>query len=171
MSPLEANLRATLSMVNEWLRYAETKNGALIAANGALIFGVTQLQTDAHPWALIRVSSAVLLTASLLIALLSLMPWLARTGLFPTRPSSAEDNLIFFGDASRYDAETYLHHLLITVPAFAAGDQVARWLADQIVVNSRIASRKFFMFNIALYLAAAGIVGIGSMVAAGLQTK
>jgi Family of unknown function (DUF5706) len=171
MSPLEENLRATLSMVNEWLRYAEAKNAVLIGAHGALIFGLTQLEIQGESWASVRNASAGLMAASLLIAAVSLTPWLARPGLFPTRAGSSEDNLIFFGDAAHHDADTYLNYLSAAQPGLANGDKVAHWLAEQIVINSRIASRKFRLFNLALYAVALGIAGIGSMVAAGFHTK
>jgi hypothetical protein len=172
MSPLEENLRATLTMVNEWLRYAEAKNAILIAANGALIFGLTQLDVNDGSWATtVRTASAALLAVSLLIAVFSLTPWLSRAGLFPTRAGSSDDNLLFFGDAAHHDADTYLHYLSASRTAFVSGDKVTHWLAEQIVINARIASRKFKLFNWALYAAAPGIAGIGSVVAAGFHGK
>ena len=64
------------SNVNEWLKFAETKNGALIAFNSACIFGVLTIanEGDIKPpnWYVITVVTFVLI--STLISFSSLFP-------------------------------------------------------------------------------------------------
>ena len=40
---MEDRLRYILSVVNEWLKFAEAKNGALLAVDVAIVFGILQL--------------------------------------------------------------------------------------------------------------------------------
>jgi len=72
---LEERLRYILSTVNEWLKFAEAKNGALLAVDAAIIFGIFKLTSDsAWPHAIFSYLTISLVIASAVSCLISYIP-------------------------------------------------------------------------------------------------
>jgi hypothetical protein len=160
---METRLRAVLGFVDGHVRFAETKNAALLSANAATLFAVLQainrtppMGVWLHRYLLVLATASML---SLIVVLLSFLPvtqipWLSRP---PKR--RPEPNLLFFGDIQRLDGSAYLTDLIL-----ATENGQVRWTpfhrmhADQLVVNARIASRKFTYFKVGIWFTMAGVL-------------
>lgn len=150
-----------MAQVNEWLKFAEAKNGALVVLNSAVVALSIPPAIASHPWTdlaqLWLWTSWLLLAAGLLIALLSFLPATQIPFLDPAQPTSPNDNLIFFGHARNYDVEEYLHALRERTGA-PHDSGWERDVAGQIITNAKIASWKYSCFKGALWCTIAAIV-------------
>lgn len=159
---MEENLRTIFANVNEWLKFAEAKNAALVAANGAALFGALGLLTGDKPLAswlhLYLIELAVCLLAGLVIAFISFLPEIQIPQARARTPRPGE-NLLFYGDIALHSPDTYLNALR-SLYGFQNDPAVPieSHYAEQIVVNSRIAVRKYRRFNNALWMTLAGLV-------------
>lgn len=131
-----------LSLVNEWIRHAEAKTGATLAATGVvggLLYSLVKNQN--HPSLAISVLAsacgACVLAAGVFCAL-ALVPRMRVRG-------QAEDpsNLLFYAHiakAFRGDAPSYVEVLktLTTSPT-----ELTEHIANQIHANATVAHRKF----------------------------
>jgi hypothetical protein len=154
-------LRDILSDVNSWLHFAEAKNAAVVGANFAiavaLIAAMTTIDDGDPKWMACLVSAAGTLVVagvwslSSFLAMLKLEPPTAQIGSWP-------GNAFFFGDLAKVDADTFLQILRNRLGAAGNFTQVEQNLANQITVNSRIASQKFVRFNTALRITICGLL-------------
>jgi hypothetical protein len=159
---MEEKLRYILALASEHLKFAETKNAAILAANAAVVLGVLQILSGSAGTGILRIYLAavgVCSTIAALIALISFLPqthipWLARR-----ESPTSRDSLVFFGDIQKYSPNAYLEALR-TAAGGVAGDAppLELMLAEQIVVNSRIASRKFTYFRYAIWVMLSGVL-------------
>jgi hypothetical protein len=159
---MEERLRNILSSVSEHLKFAETKNATLFAANAATIFGCLQILAGLKDKEWISRYFIVLVafsTFSALIILISFLPQTKIPWLFRGRPVRSKDSLLFFGDIQRYDPRSYLLALYesceIVDPKPA---RIELMYAEQIIVNAKIASRKYTYFRYAIWITLAGIL-------------
>lgn len=163
LGTIEDRLRDILAGVNDWLKFAEAKNGALLAANLAAIFGITS--KDFQDCYLGRLCSAysiipiTLLVLSVLICLISFAPKVAIPSARHGGKPRDGANLIFYGDLARFEPLPYLEAL-----AKASGQETAAFgglavaYATQAIINSRIALKKYRCFNWALWFTIAAIL-------------
>lgn len=159
----EERLQWVLAQVNDWLKFAEAKNGGVVLLNGAAVFGTLQVATSLESlplWAEWYFTGlCAQLTAGALVALFSFLPRTEIPLLNPIGVPEPGDNLIFFGHARKYSPAAYLQAALARCPGGDKGDP--RWLNDlaaQIVINSRIAVWKYSCFKLALWLTIAAVV-------------
>lgn len=137
--------------VNAQLQFAETKNGALVTVNLALVVAIGTMlagddvaASDVRTWLFV---TAVGLAGAALVSLLSFLPHLGgdtQVGTSGNTPS----NLIYFADL----ADAGLPEFIAAVQQAAGQLEVTRLHTDlghQIIVNSGIARRKFAAFRIA----------------------
>jgi len=161
---LETKLFALLGMVNDWLKFAETKNGVVLTASGgalALLLnrvdGASSIST--MTWVLGGTGGSCLLL-SLLSGLLSFFPRTTAPRL-PKRSAGAAadvDNLYYFGHLARYDAPLLAREInrrYLNAPDDAIGE-AALALATQVVINARITLWKLNLFSFAVALFGAG---------------
>ncbi|BFM20060.1 Pycsar system effector family protein [Gilvimarinus japonicus] len=141
-----------LSKTNDWIKFAEAKNGAIIAVVCSFMFGANRilLNLDDVPGYLILYLYVFFVFSflSLVIALSSFIPRLRKPFWLKTEEKSDNDNPFYFFDACKYDAYSYLKLLGITL----SNNKVAEKMADQIIVNSRITSLKFSLFTSSAWL-------------------
>ena len=159
---MEERLRNTLSTVNEWVRFAEGKNAALLVADGAAVFGIFQVHAgrDLH-WAidLYSVVAITLLVASAAICLVSFVPELRISWSSSPKQTSPKDNLLFYGHIANYSPREYLESLCRqSNTSVESLGQIQEYYAEQIVVNSRIARAKYRCFNSAVFLTLSAIL-------------
>lgn len=158
----ESRLMPVLGLVNDWLKYAEIKNGALLTINGALIVGVHQMlnwhENRPEVVNLLAWLATAFLAASMLLGLAS---FYARTKTFgfdiPKVTDNGQTNALYYGhlaDMTRVDVLARL------VDGYDPShcDKYLEDLTDQIIINSKIARRKFVLFNCALMLTIAAAV-------------
>src|SRR5689334_3447658 len=108
---MEDRLKYVAGLVNDWLRYAETKNAGLLVASGTLL----KLITDHFPP---RTAGPVIyygallgcgcITLSGIICLLSFLPALRFEWLVSKRARSAKHNLFYFRHIAMFSAFEYL---------------------------------------------------------------
>jgi hypothetical protein len=144
-----------LSDTNDWLKFAEAKNGAVLAINCAIAFGLIRLLQGAQNLndGLFYYSIFVMtqLFGSLTLSLISLLPrtnppWWVK---FPEKNDI--ENPLFFGSACKYSPKDYLN-LIREVTGNSEHEKIHEHLSQQIVINSKIAFIKYSQFNKSAWL-------------------
>lgn len=142
-------LEMNLSRAMDWLKFAETKNAALLGFCSALVATSSSRLSD---WTNYRATLLLVMFGGIvggIIAIGSFLPIRNREFSRSLRPKESA-NLIFFGDAAQFDAESYLERARVRY-GIAETTAYQKDIADQIVIVSSIALRKFQMFDWAAY--------------------
>lgn len=172
---MEEKLNSIFINTNDWLKFAEAKNGIIITLNGAGIFGLINLIGD-EPVGLIQYKLLIILLlfsmiVSLIIALLSFFPNLKISHLY-SKKISVNDNLVYYGHICKYPTEKYVIALYSNFEnrniSYAECPKYEKQLAEQIVINSRIAMKKYYLFDLSVGILVISIVfvTIGSIIIA-----
>lgn len=163
-------LKSNLAVVNEWLRFGEAKNAALIAFNGALSLGLFDKVLDQasmniylnwYIWCIICFS-----LSSLIIGIISFLPATRIKFHLSSQQTSKVDNLLFFGHISKYESQEYLK-----VFAKKIGNnsyQINEFdsdISNQLITNSKIALKKFNFFKVSVWVCLIGLLTpVGALV-------
>ncbi|MEW5926958.1 MAG: Pycsar system effector family protein [Gemmatimonadota bacterium] len=150
--------------VNEWLKFAEAKLAALVAANGAAVFGALQILTNSEKFnSVARLYLQSFLCCSsiaIVVGIVAILPKTSLPWVRSTKPIQSTDNLLFFGHIAKYNPEEYLDSLYA-----ATGDserqewsRTARNYAQQIIINSHIASTKYALFRWSAWFTLAAVL-------------
>lgn len=152
---MEDKLKDIFSNTNDWLKFAETKTATLLAGNGVIIFGLFRIFKDTDTIHDIFISTVIiLLSLSIFINLLSLIPSLKMPFILYTKDKSENDNLLYFGDIIKYSTTEYLTKIKNGTKEFTDFEQ---YYAGQIIINSVIALKKFRLFLISIYLTSSAV--------------
>jgi hypothetical protein len=163
---IEQRLIAILAMVNDWLKFAETKNGAVVglaSAGVAVLASLVNGQDDT----VLKVGLAlalVLIAGSVLVGLGSFFPRtsVARHLTRQAGKPADNDNLYYYGHLAKYEPAALVETIAREYIRVDLTDEIyprSRLdLAAQIVINSRIAMDKLQLFGIATGLLAAGLL-------------
>lgn len=156
-----AVLNDIFSNINEQLRFAEAKNGALITLNSAVVVAVITILADHSQafsvWALnwllaIAISCAI----AVLVSLVSFMPEMRPRKTRPVVENPT--NVFFFGHIRAHPEEDYLRMLFEGLGLSIAPLRAHIHLANQIGTNSQNANKKFQVFAAAAGLTLTAIV-------------
>lgn len=138
--------------VSAQLQFGETKNGALITLNlalvvaiGAMLAGDDVVTGNVRMWLFVL---ALGLSGSAFVSLLSFLPHFggdSPVGLSGTTPS----NLIYFRDLADAGLPEFVSAVQSATGHPGVASALHTSLAHQIIVNSGIAKRKFESFRIA----------------------
>lgn len=142
--------------VNEWLKFAETKHAALIALNGAALFGLVSSFSNIKEYkgvGFVIVTGLLLFGISILSSFFSFFPKSLNTIKYTDSPRFP--NLFFWGHTSNLDSQRFLQELNAIDPNYRP-TKFEQDLINQIIVNSQIAYKKYFFFKISLYLTTTG---------------
>lgn len=162
---LEEHLLKQLAMVNDWLKFAEAKNALLVGLASAGAAGALSLVGDMVTSGGDLAVVVLIVAESVMLASLglSLMSFLPKTDLheWATRfrgPTSRRDNLYFYGDLAKYDANRVAE---IAAQRFGGretklGEGLIE-IAEQTVINSRITLWKLQLFRNGLIFFALGV--------------
>ena len=135
MTDEEQDLWGLLSSINEWIRFADAKAGAIIALAGA-IGSLTTLEVSRSSHGALDYGVAVAALAgtagAILCAILTLLP--------RVKPEEGLDTTVYFGHIARF---TSSHALLEAARTTRASGDLAIELAHQVRENARIAEYKF----------------------------
>ena len=145
-----------------WLKYAESKNGALAAIAAGSLYAAANLASKDIPAAGLVAWSSVFFLLALLCAVLSFLP-ITRPSFMSflggPRREKKDPNPYYFADVAGID-ETELLAVMGIEPV--KGENGAAKLpiamANQAIVNSRIALRKLDFFEFGLWLYVSGLV-------------
>jgi hypothetical protein len=155
-------LRFIFTNVNNWLKFAEAKNGALLAGNIAIIFGIWHYSNSASPPNVLKyyfIYVTALLTLSTLCALISFSPRTQIPFIFKVREPADHDNLLFYGDIAKYSYRVWLEKLYIRYgKTLNITESIEIDYAEQIIINSQIALWKYRWFKFALSLAISSLL-------------
>jgi hypothetical protein len=167
---LEGALSSTLSRTIDFLKFAETKNAALLTFASAWSLALVNLLissrfTQEGP----RTVVALCLLLFALAALLALYSFLPRLTLSSFHSGSKQQSsLIYFGDIARFDAESYggaFSARYAPDPEQTISDNYLNDLGVQVVANSSITNRKFNLFYIGATLVVLAVVGLAGTAA------
>jgi hypothetical protein len=161
---VEKSLTANLARITDFIKFAETKNGALATLCSAwLVAIVTYIGASKpipQPIATSIVWAAPFVVVAGATAILSFFPNVNLAALTRLNSTRHDTNLLFFGDIAKIDLDEfekqvharYLSDLDHEIPSEYLSD-----LCIQIAVTSRIAATKFNRFKWALISASVGL--------------
>jgi hypothetical protein len=155
---MEDKLKFIFANVNDWLKFIETKNAAIIAFNSAALFYIIDFLIDKTDYRMILYIILFTFSLSIIVSILSFIPNLVinKSKLNP----SDNDNLLYFGSICKYNAESYLTCL------YAKYDEEVKSnfshfelnLVNQIIINSKITMQKCDLFNWSIKLIFFGLI-------------
>lgn len=168
-------LAAVMASVSDWLKFAETKLTVLITVNGAAAFAASQILTSDKFPSYVSYGTLIYLfftTISIVIALIGIFPQVKIKPIMPHSSQSNQDNLIFYGDALKYEPPDYLRAFCV-MNNFRYEDtgNYELMLAKQIVINSKICSSKFRVFSWSIRSAMYGIIAFFEIILIGILTN
>lgn len=160
---LEESLEDRLNHVNDWLKFAEKKNAALLVLNVSIIWGISRFLKDKPPletpmqfclWV-----GLLAIAFSVFCCIFSFLPILQKPFTNKESDTASSDNSLFFGDIAKYDVEGYL---TLIRSCYEVGDfkflKCHKDYAEQIIINSKITGLKYKVFNIASGLSTCGFL-------------
>lgn len=171
---MEDRLKYTLQFVNDWLKFSEAKNAALVALVAVIMTKFsTGLWNEASGWIWWCYALGVwCITGGGALSLMSFIPSLTFEWKPKINEQCATRNLFYFGDVADLSAFDYLDAMY---GAAASGENQKQKLeldlAGQIVTNSKIAIKKYRQFTRALILSLAGFVLVALAYSATAVTK
>lgn len=150
-NPTIDTLWRTYEIINDWIKFSDTKAAAILALNGVIIGVVlttvltnlsdAQIYLDNHAFLRRLLISGIILEAlSILCCFFCLKPT-----LWNKNPSS----LIYFGDIRR-KYKTSFDYMKAVKEQFTDDDKTVSHITNQIWVNSRIAWKKYVAVGLAL---------------------
>jgi hypothetical protein len=169
---LENALVRRLNAVNEWLRFAEAKNGAFLAielaAMGVLVAVLVSDNVDlTGEQALVVGVLLVVLILSSVFLVLSFLPQTKLPNVLRMKKTipKDDDNLDYFDHLKNYDSPALVAKLVAIYEEDngVIDSKVALHLATQIIANSRICSSKLRMFTCSIDILFGGLV-LGTLV-------
>jgi hypothetical protein len=149
----EKLLSATLTRTLDFVKFAEAKNAALLAFSSAWILASVNLLAGQQKLPAGYANAFSLALPLFVIAgLVCIASFLPRMLDRFHKPADGAKNLLFFGHVSTFEIGTYKERLAERYLPPAGHYVTGGYLDDlsvQIAVNSRIAVRKFRLFNVA----------------------
>ena len=172
---VEQRLLSILGMVNDWLKFAETKNAGLVGLGsaGAAVLASFLNPADDRVLKVGLAIAAVTVSISVLVGLASFFPRTSLARLLTRgveRPGEG-DNLYYFCHLAKYTPATLVEAIARDYAQTGYTEVVhARSredLAAQIIINSRITLDKLHLFGIATwFFAAAAVTALASVLVA-----
>lgn len=158
-------LKDIFNNVNNWLNFAELKNGTIIVFDATFISGIISkdvLKNISSCWLYLIIG---LISISLILSMLSFYPKLKTINDKWRRCNKAikvNRNLIFYGDIFELSSVDYIKRIYkdylnenIDVNNI---NKIELDYVDEIIVNSKISMFKYSMFNKALIMASASVI-------------
>lgn len=156
------DLKDIFDNVNNWLKFAEAKNAALIAISGMFIWGSVRLLVILKSTEKISMDGnlgcvltaylffmLVFFTIALICGIASFIPVSKYILIIPTGEPSNADNLLFFGHLSKYNKKKLVEKVKAASDSKDTDiNDIHQMYAEQIIVNSRITEAKIHFFNI-----------------------
>lgn len=149
-----------LSLVNDWIKHAESKTGIALAATGAsgvLLYNLVKDQSAPGPvLSVVAVLAGIAMLVAGLAGTIAVLPRLTvDPGKLPAfnkavRAEQDLSSLLFFSHIARQykgDAPTYVE---VFRTLTSDDDQLTRQIAQQVHANATVAHRKHLWTNIAV---------------------
>jgi len=161
---MEERLKYICGLVNDWLKFSEAKNGALVVAVCAVVVVVADHSPSSADSMWIRLScflGCAFLVLSGGVSLASFIPQLTFKWSETEKERVATHNLMYFDHIAAFSAFELLEALYQAEGQPQQQRKIEADLAGQAVVNANIASRKFSQFKVASWLALIGFACLG----------
>ena len=168
---MREDLRFICATIDANLRHAESKHTAFVAFNGVAVFGgfgmLRNLSAESGGSALhavLAITMLVLLCA-MLTSIYSFLPVIVRNT--ETGRGCEGGSILFFEHIKLHTVDSYLR-LLCDAYQVKPEDiaPIDRCIVSQIIVNARLASRKFAIFKTVAYCDMAAVIfGVGGFLA------
>lgn len=163
MENMKDDLKEIFKNVNDWLKFAETKNAMLLAFNGVIIFGVSKFFSDnselkelfyfVGPY--YRFVFPVIIAVSILLLLFSFIPQTKMIKL-GEKKKPENVNVLFYDHLETLKPQELLEEVYGTKNPSVTN--IEKSYAQQIIVNSEITSRKFDTFKVAAWITVSGLL-------------
>ena len=151
-----------LSLVNDWLKFAETKHAMLIAFNGASIYGLMNLSemkwVENNPFLGHYILFVIIFcVVSVVVGILSFIPQLMFLHINDSNPENAKSS-IYFGHLKNKSEKKIFQGICETNQDTFSSFEMD--IAHQIQQNSNIAANKFDLFTISAWLTIIAYVNV-----------
>ncbi len=153
-------LKDIFDNINDFLKFAEAKHAALIALNSAIIFGFLKVYADykGHSDLKTLIFTVLLcIGTSLLFSFLSFFPK-TKNLIKPISNKTQQRNIFFYEHLAELTLEEFIEECNSLKDSRTGITRIERDLMNQILVNSRITSNKYFLFKFALCATAVGCI-------------
>ena len=158
----ELELADVLDRTNDWLKFAEAKNGALLALQCAVLVGICQAiatkPVDEGLLPLYLLQGAICILCGITLGIASLLPRLSPPFWITFPKASSPCKILFFGDICSHNAQSYLKEYYACADTSGSYSKLYLQIAEQIVTNSRIAFIKYKQFNACAWLLLAAVM-------------
>lgn len=162
---LTEKLILIFQLVNDWLKFAETKNAVLLAFSGAAITTITTyLSTATNIPTSLRTGLLVAIFFLCLSSLTCSLSFLPKTKAKSSKSKVKDTDIFyFFGDLKKYEAIELLNsinrlYFENNIPTPYKKEDLD--IANEITINSKIAATKFDFFRIGVWLLILSILAI-----------
>lgn len=160
-------LDSIFKIVNEWLKFAEQKNAALLVLNSGSIWGVSLMlrnqDTLSYGGVTFSALGFFLVFISSIICVFSFIPILHKPRHFlDLGIKSRFDNCLYFGDIAKYKESEYL--ALLSHKLGKEDNEYTLFeldFASQIISNSKITLSKYKKFKLSSTMTVIGLVFFG----------
>lgn len=166
---VEVKLKEIFDDVNKWLAFAEAKNGAMIALNGAVLAGLVNvlLNKDFNDYfnILVKISLYISIGFTVVALIFSLISFLPHLSVFTAMDIYCEEEYIlnFYGDIAKYKNEKqYIKDIYkCYFDVDKTESQLSKMELDygkEIIINSCITVKKCRWFKLSLQSTISAIV-------------
>ncbi|GAA2152542.1 hypothetical protein FHX52_0777 [Humibacillus xanthopallidus] len=143
-----------VGLVNDWVKHAESKAGALMAASGVtggVLYNLVKSQD--HPGGFLAIAATTSAVTVLLAAACAL------TALWPRlHASEPPTSLLYFEHIARRHPKSPAAYIEEFKALATNPDSLLEQLAQQVWANARVAKRKYFWAGLALLCLAVSLV-------------
>lgn len=166
--PVEAKLTTLLATVNEWLKFAEAKNGGAVGlGSGAVAILLGYLSEGGFSFfaGTLLTLGGICFVLSAVVGITSFSPRIDFLRLKAQRlgKPTRSDNLFFFGHLAKYSPRGLVDAIVDKYLDEEAQEDhelkdLQLDLASQVTINARITMWKLRLFNIAVVMFGTGVV-------------
>lgn len=156
-------LRILYDDVVSWLKYAEAKNAALTALAAGSLYATTKLAalSDNQAVSAYIILICIFFVLSLLFSVISFVP-ITNPRFFQKKDLESDKNhlanIFFYNDLAKLSDSTLLSKLSDGGFEDSFDTELERQLASQVIVLSKLASRKLWFFELGAWLFTAGLL-------------
>ena len=150
-------LESIFNIVNDWLKFAESKNAVLITLTGASLAALLNhvsgnKMPDTFLLKIYLYNFVIFSVIGISISLISFIPQTKMFWLWREKNTIKNPNYYFFGDLAHLSPDEIINFLYANSGTSISPIHILRKnLASQIINNSKICRRKFHFFRVALW--------------------
>lgn len=156
-------LKYIFSNVNYWINFAELKHGILITLNSALIYKGIEMSKVNNTFGM-TIILLLYLVCPIIALSISISSYFPNTNSYKgkiqelNKDELKELNVLFYMDIAKFKKEQYIRKIYSDCNCKEAVNKLDLQYAEEIIINSEIALRKYENFKLALFATCTGIV-------------